>query len=54
MNKIGSYIHFFNWMTFKIFDRLLKTFVDFCKVYKFMDDFHILLFQMTFVEFVNL
>ena len=36
-------INFFKWMTFKEFDIFLKTFINFCRVCKFMDDFHRLL-----------
>ena len=39
-----TFIDFFKMMTFIEFDRFLKTFINFCKVYKCMYDFYKFLF----------
>ena len=39
-----TFIEFFKMMTFIEFDRFLNTLIDFCRVYKFINDFHRLLF----------
>ena len=37
-------IDFFKMMTFIEFDKFLKTSINFCRVCKYIDDFHRLLF----------
>ena len=37
-------------MTFIKFDRFLMTFIDFCRVCKCINDFHILLFYKTVID----
>ena len=39
-----TFINFFKMMTFIEFDRFLNTYKDFCRVCKYMYDFHRLLF----------
>ena len=39
-----TFIDFFKMMTFIEFDRFLNTFINVCRICKYVDDFHGLLF----------
>ena len=44
LRLLMTFIDCFKMMNFIVLDRFLKTSIDFCIVFKCMDDFHFLLF----------